>query len=35
MNVKPEYCQVFEDTENGFKAVKNAGMILTDVNKYL
>ena len=35
MKVNPEHCQVFEDAENGFEAVKNAGMILTDINKYL
>ncbi len=35
MKVAPEHCQVFEDTENGFLAAKNAGMILTDINKYL
>jgi beta-phosphoglucomutase-like phosphatase (HAD superfamily) len=35
MGIQPRCCQVLEDTEIGFKAVKNAGMILTDINKYL
>lgn len=35
LNVEPKYCQVFEDAELGFRAVKSAGMILTDINMYL
>ena len=35
MNVKPEFCQVFEDGELGLAAGRKAGMIVTDVRPYL
>jgi beta-phosphoglucomutase family hydrolase len=35
MNVPPRFCQVFEDGEPGLLAGKAAGMIVTDVRKYL
>lgn len=35
MNVKPEYCQVFEDGEPGLEAAKAAGMIATDIRSYI
>jgi beta-phosphoglucomutase family hydrolase len=35
MNVKPEYCQVFEDGEMGLIAAEKAGMIVTDIRPYL
>ena len=35
MNVKPEFCQVFEDGKMGLIAAEKAGMIVTDVRPYL
>lgn len=35
LNVMPEYCQVFEDGEQGLEAARNAGMIATDVRPFL
>lgn len=35
LNVKPEECQVFEDGDLGIEAAEKAGMIITDVRKYL
>lgn len=35
MGVSPEYCEVFEDGDNGLIAAKKAGMIATDVRKYV
>ncbi len=35
MNVSPEFCQVFEDGEMGLLAAKRAGMIVTDIKRYL
>jgi len=35
MNVKPEFCQVFEDGEMGLSAAKKAGMIVTDVRPFI
>lgn len=35
MNVSPKYCEVFEDADNGLIAAKKAGMIATDVRKYI
>lgn len=34
MGIRPENCQVFEDAVLGFKAAKNAGMMITDVTTY-
>jgi beta-phosphoglucomutase-like phosphatase (HAD superfamily) len=35
LNVKPTYCQVFEDGDLGIQAAINAGMIVTDVRIYI
>ena len=35
MGVEPRYCQVFEDGDMGILAAERAGMIVTDVRKYL
>ena len=35
MNVEPQYCQVFEDGDPGLQAAKTAGMIVTDIRKYI
>ena len=34
MNIEPSKCQVFEDSELGFKAARKAGMMMTDIKKY-
>jgi len=34
MQVKPEYCQVFEDGERGIEAAKRAGMMVVDVTAF-
>ncbi len=35
LNVKPEFCQVFEDGDSGIEAATKANMIITDVRPYL
>lgn len=35
MGVEPRYCQVFEDAPAGFQAAEAAGMMVTDVTRYL
>lgn len=35
MNIEPQYCQVFEDGDPGLQAANTAGMIATDIRKYL
>lgn len=35
MNVEPRFCQVFEDGDPGIQAAKSAGMMVTDVRKFL
>lgn len=35
MKVEPKYCQVFEDGDLGITAAKEAGMMVTDVRKYI
>lgn len=35
MNVRPEFCQVFEDGELGMQAAQTAGMLLTDVRPFV
>ena len=35
LNVKPKYCQVFEDGEPGLVAAREAGMIVTDVRPFV
>jgi beta-phosphoglucomutase family hydrolase len=35
MKIEPEFCQVFEDGEQGLAAGRSAGMIVTDVRPYL
>ena len=34
INVEPSKCQVFEDSELGFQAAREAGMMMTDIKKY-
>ena len=35
MGVEPHHCQVFEDGDLGISAAKEAGMLVTDVRKYI
>ena len=35
MNILPEYCVVFEDSELGIQAAKTAGMSVIDIRRYL
>ena len=35
LNINPRYCQVFEDGDLGILAAKNAGMVATDIRKYI
>ncbi len=35
LNVEPQFCQVFEDSDFGILAAQNAGMVATDIRKYL
>ena len=35
MKVEPEFCQVFEDGNNGILAAQKAGMIVVDVRPYI
>jgi len=35
INVKPAYCQVFEDGDPGLESARNAGMLATDIRMYL
>ncbi len=35
MNIDPQYCQVFEDGDPGLQAAKSAGMIATDIRRYI
>jgi beta-phosphoglucomutase family hydrolase len=35
LGVEPQYCQVFEDGEPGIVAAKAAGMMVTDVRKFI
>jgi HAD superfamily hydrolase (TIGR01509 family) len=35
LNINPRYCQVFEDGDLGIQAAKNAGMVATDIRKYI
>ncbi|HGY55352.1 MAG TPA: HAD family phosphatase [Caldithrix abyssi] len=35
LNVVPERCQVFEDGDYGIEAAEKAGMIVTDIRKYI
>ena len=35
MNVEPEYCQVFEDSELGLQAAERAGMSATDIRLFI
>lgn len=35
LNVEPQFCQVFEDSDFGILAARNAGMVATDIRKYL
>lgn len=34
LNVKPQFCQVFEDGDPGLEAARKAGMIATDIRPY-
>ena len=34
LNVKAEFCQVFEDSDLGIKAAQNAGMVATDIRNF-
>ncbi len=35
MEVEPKYCQVFEDGDPGLQAAKSAGMMATDIRKFI
>jgi beta-phosphoglucomutase family hydrolase len=35
MGVEPQYCQVFEDGKLGIEAAQKAGMMVTDITKYI
>jgi beta-phosphoglucomutase-like phosphatase (HAD superfamily) len=35
MGVEPQYCQVFEDGEQGLTAARAAGMVATDIRLYI
>jgi HAD superfamily hydrolase (TIGR01509 family) len=35
LGVDPHFCQVFEDGDPGIEAAKAAGMMVTDVRKYI
>jgi beta-phosphoglucomutase family hydrolase len=35
MNVEPQFCQVFEDGDPGLEAAKTAGMMATDIRKFI
>jgi beta-phosphoglucomutase-like phosphatase (HAD superfamily) len=35
LNIHPGYCQVFEDSDLGIEAAENAGMVATDIRKYI
>ncbi len=35
LNIDPRYCQVFEDGDLGIQAAENAGMVATDIRKYI
>jgi HAD superfamily hydrolase (TIGR01509 family) len=35
MHMEPRFCQVFEDADPGIQAAKTAGMMVTDIRKYV
>ena len=35
LNIHTRYCQVFEDSDLGIQAAENAGMVATDIRKYI
>ena len=35
MKIEPQFCQVFEDGDNGISAAQKAGMIVVDVRPYI
>ena len=35
MNIDPKYCEVFEDSDLGLQAARNAGMIATDIRPFI
>jgi len=35
LQVEPQYCQVFEDGDPGLEAASSAGMIVTDIKKFI
>ncbi|MCP4728174.1 MAG: HAD family phosphatase [bacterium] len=35
IKVDPRFCQIFEDGDPGLKAAKDAGMVITDIRKYI
>ena len=35
LNINPRFCQVFEDGDLGIQAAENAGMVATDIRKYI